>query len=88
MFIAIEHDIHDPAKFQQCAERAFPLPDELHVHQFFPATDLSRAVCLYEAPSIERLRDHLDPILGEASTQHYFVVAEEPAMGLPARQLA
>ncbi|MFY0991890.1 hypothetical protein [Halomonas sp. C05BenzN] len=88
MFIAIQHDIHDPARFQQCAERVFPLPEELLVHQFLPADDLSQAVCLYEAPSLARLRDYLEPVLGDASTQRYFAVAEEPAIGLPARQLA
>jgi hypothetical protein len=88
MFIAIEHDIHDPARFQQCAERVFPLPEELQVHQFLPANDLSQAVCLYEAPSLARLRDYLEPLLGEASTQRYFTVTEEAAIGLPAHQRA
>jgi AraC family transcriptional regulator, exoenzyme S synthesis regulatory protein ExsA len=31
------------------AEDVFPLPDELHDHQFFPAKDMSRAGGLYEA---------------------------------------
>lgn len=88
MFITIEHQIHDSAGFQQCAERVFPLPDALYVHQFLPAEDLSRAVCLYEAPSIERLRDYLDPLLGQTSTQRYFPVAEAHAIGLPVHQLA
>lgn len=83
MFIAIEHEIHDPAMFQKRAEGVFPLPDGLHVHQFFPATDLSKAVCLYQAPSIERVRSHLDPALGDSSTQRYFPVAEAKAIGLP-----
>jgi hypothetical protein len=47
MFVVIEHDIHDAAKFQERAERAFPLPPGLHVHLFPPARDLSRATCLY-----------------------------------------
>jgi hypothetical protein len=88
MFIAIEHEIHDAARFQRCAEQVFPLPEDLHVHQFLPANDLSRAACLYEAPSVERLRNYLDPALGDASTQHYFPVAEAHAIGLPPRQLA
>lgn len=83
MFIAIEHDIHDSEKFQACAEAVFPLPEDLHVHQFFPATDLSRAACLYEAPSVARLREYLDGKLGGASTQRYFPVAETEAIGLP-----
>lgn len=87
MFIAIVHDIHDPEGFQQCAEDVFPLPEGLHVHQFFPATDLDQAVCLYEAPSVEEVRDYLDPTLGDASTQRYFPVAEGHTIGLPAPEL-
>lgn len=88
MFIAIEHGIHDSQKFRACAEEVFPLPEDLHVHQFFPADDLRRAVCLYEAPSIDRLRDYLDGRLGDASTQRYFRVAEGEAIGLPQHQIA
>lgn len=83
MFIAIQHEIHNPEKFQQCAEEVFPLPEDLHVHQFLPATDLSKAVCLYEAPSIDQLSEYLDNKLGEASTQRYFPVNGEHAIGLP-----
>lgn len=83
MFIVIQHNIHDPQKFQQCAKTVFPLPDELHVHQFFPAPDLSKAVCLYEAPSIDVLSKYLDEKLHSASTQTYYPVLTEQAMGLP-----
>jgi hypothetical protein len=88
MFIAIIHEIDDAQQFQALARQVFPLPKELHVHQFFPATDLGQAVCLYEAPSVGAVRDHLDRALGDSSTQHYFPVAEQHAMGLPRRELA
>jgi hypothetical protein len=87
MFIAIVHDIHDPDRFQERAKQVFPLPDALRVHHFLPASDLSEAVCLYEAPTIDAVRDYLDPALGDSSTQHYFPVAEQQAMGLPERML-
>jgi hypothetical protein len=87
MFITIEHDIHDPAKFQQRAEQAFPLPAGLEVHMFLPAEDLSRATCLYEAPSLDRVRDFVDGLLGDSSTQRYVPIAEAHAMGLPAKKL-
>ena len=83
MFIAIQHQIHDPNKFQQCAKEVFPLPDHLHVHHFFPSADMKKAVCLYEAPSIEELSTYLDKKLNTASTQQYFPVLTENAMGLP-----
>lgn len=88
MFIAIEHRIHDADAFQERGEQVFPLPDDLHVHHFLPATDLSRASCLYEAPSVDRLRTFLDGKLGDASDQTYFPVAETAGMGLPERRLA
>jgi hypothetical protein len=83
MFIAIQHEIHDPKKFQKCAEEVFPLPEHFHVHQFFPSADMKKAVCLYEAPSIDQLSEYLDPKLGAASTQFYFPVLSENAIGLP-----
>jgi len=86
MFIAITHEIHDPEKFQACAEEVFPLPADLHVHHFFPASDLAQAVCLYEAPSVDELKDYIDGTLKDASTQRYFPVAEAHAIGLPMRQ--
>lgn len=90
MFIAVEHDIHAPQGFKACFEAAFPLPDDIRLHQFLPAGDLSRAVCLLEAPSIDRLRAWHDEDLhlSEASTQSYFKVAEGEAVGLPQHQLA
>jgi hypothetical protein len=83
MFIAIKHDIHDATKFQERAEGVFPLPNDLRLHQFFPAEDLSQAVCLYEAPSVQRVSAYLESKLGDASTQRYFPVSNEHAVGLP-----
>lgn len=90
MFIAVEHDIHDPQAFKACLGASFPLPDDIRLHQFLPANDLGRATCLLEAPSIDRLHAWHDEDLGlsEASTQYYFPVAEEEAIGLPQSQLA
>lgn len=87
MFIAIQHDIHDLSRFQECAGAVFPLPDGLHFHHFLPANDMQKAVCLYEATSVDRLSEYLDAKLDGASTQRYFPVNEENAMGLPERQL-
>ncbi len=83
MFISIQHSIRNPEKFQECVKEVFPLPDELHVHQFFPSPDLKTAVCLYEAPSVEVLSKYLDGKLSPASNQEYFPVLTEQAIGLP-----
>jgi hypothetical protein len=58
------------------------------VHHFLPADDFGRVSCLFEAPSIDRLREYLGAKLGDASTQQYFAVADQAAIGLPTKQLA
>jgi hypothetical protein len=88
MFIATEHQIHDAEAFGERGEQVFPLPEDLHVHHFLPAVDFSRASCLYEAPSVGRLRDYLDGKLGDASTQTYYPVAESAGIGLPEPRLS
>jgi hypothetical protein len=83
MYIVIQHDIQDPQLFQNCAEAVFPLPDHLQLHHFLPSADMKKAVCLYEAPSVENLSTYLDAKLNPASKQFYFPVLTEHAMGLP-----
>lgn len=87
MFVAIYHQIHDVELFKQKANAMAPPPEELRRHQFFPATDLSGASCLWEAPSAEALRDYIDPALEPASTQTYLTVNEDRAAGLPASEV-
>jgi hypothetical protein len=88
MFITIQHEIHDLSRFQECAGAVFPLPDGLHFHHFLPTNDMQKAVCLYEAPTVDQLRVYLDGKLNGASTQRYFPINEDNAMGLPERQIA
>jgi hypothetical protein len=88
MYVIIQHKIHDPQAYQARAERAFPLPEGLNVLFFLPAQDFSHATCLYEAPSLEQVRDFVDGLLGDAATNTYHAVAAEHAMGLPETQAA
>jgi len=88
MYVAVQHDIHDQDEFRRRVNSMAPPPPQLQRHQFFTATDLSRAACLWEAPSVEPLQDYIDGSLLPASTQTYFPVNEERAVGLPASKLA
>lgn len=83
MYIVIQHEIKNPQLFQNCAKEVFPLPDDLQLHHFLPSADMKKAVCLYEAPSVEKLSNYLDAKLKPASEQFYFPVLTEHAMGLP-----
>ena len=88
MFVAIFHDIHDRDQFKEKVNQMTPPPESLRRHQFLTATDLTCATCLWEAPTVDELRDYVDPQLEPASTQTYLQVNEERAVGLPASQLA
>jgi hypothetical protein len=88
MFVSVHHVIHDIPAFQQRGEGLIATPpDGVRPQQFYPATDFSRAVCLWEGPSAAAVREYIDGTLGDASTQDYFEVAEEHTIGLPATQV-
>lgn len=88
MFVAIQHQIHDQQLFKQKVNSMAPPPEQLRRHQFLTATDLSHAACLWESPSVDLLRDYIDGSLEPASTQTYFAINEDRAVGLPESQLA
>lgn len=86
MFISIHHEIHDPEQFRQKVNAMAPPPPHLRRHQFLAAADLTAATCLWEAPAIAPLRSYIDGSLEPASTQTYFEVNADRAVGLPASQ--
>ena len=87
MFVAIFHAIHDQDLFKAKVNQMTPPPDTLRRHHFLTATDLSCATCLWEAPSVDAIRDYVDRQLVPASTQTYLQINEERAVGLPESQL-
>jgi hypothetical protein len=58
-------------------------PEGARPIQFFPSADGSSATCLWEANSIDDVRDYTDTTLGDSSEQSYFEVSSENAIGLP-----
>jgi hypothetical protein len=85
MHIVVMHRITDPEKFfsMSAEEVAGGGPPGVQGRQFFPGTDGSTAVCLWEAPSIDALRGYLDTATEGAAENTYFEVDTERAMGLP-----
>jgi hypothetical protein len=85
MYVVVQHRITDPEKFYSinAEEVAGSGPPGVQGRQFFPSQDRSAAVCLWEADSIDALRDYLDPATAGASENTYFEVNGELAMGLP-----
>jgi hypothetical protein len=85
MHVVVQHRITDPEKFYSASaeEVAGGGPPGVQGRQFFPSQEGSAAVCLWEAPSIEALRDYLDPATAGMSENTYYEVDAERAMGLP-----
>ena len=85
MHVVVLHRITDSEKFfsVDAEEVAGGGPPGVQGRQFFPSQDRSVAVCLWEAPSIDTLRDYLDPATAGMSENTYFEVDGERATGLP-----
>jgi hypothetical protein len=84
MNIVAQHRITDPEKFSSmdAKEVAGGGPPGVQLRQFFPPQDGSVAICLWEADSIDTLRDYLDPATAGVTENTYFEVDEERALGL------
>jgi hypothetical protein len=85
MYVVAQHRIKDPEKFfsttpQEVGENA---PPGVQGRQFYPGQDRIAAVCLWEADSIDAVREYVDSATGESSENTYFEVNTEYAMGLP-----
>jgi hypothetical protein len=86
MYVIVEHRISDPAKFWEKAQASIPqLPADVKVHEVFPSTDASRAVCLWEAGSIDRVKEFVESNVGPFSRNEYYELDAAKAFGLPSR---
>lgn len=85
MHIVVQHRITDPEKFfsANAEEVAGGGPPGVQGRQFFPSQDGSAAVCLWEAPSIDTLREYLEAATEGMAENTYFEVDTERAMGVP-----
>jgi hypothetical protein len=90
-YIVAIHDVSDPDRFWSAATDAMPnLPPGLALHATLPSGDGSRAVCLWEAESVDALRGVIDATVGDASRNEYFEVDPQHAgtRGLPTQPAA
>ena len=83
MYIIIEHEISNPTLFWETSQKA-EIPSNLKLHQSLPNGDGTKAVCLWEAATVDQVRDFVEGAVGEASNNTYFAVNAENALGLPA----
>ena len=88
MFIVVEHTITNPDVFFGLAARVDEAPSGIKALQFFPSMSKDRAVCLWEANSVEAVKGFLEPLSAESSRNTYYAVDTTKAMGLPIKKAA
>ena len=82
MYVIAIHEISDPEKFQRAAETT-EIPEGIVLHDVFPNADNTRAVCLWEADSVEAVQNLFDATVGDVSRNEYYEVDVQNAKGLP-----
>jgi hypothetical protein len=84
-YIVAIHDISDPQRFWGAADAATEFPPGIVLHATYPRGDGSRAVCLWEADSVDAVRGLIQSVSGDASDNEFFEVdtRHANALGLP-----
>jgi hypothetical protein len=59
------------------------LPSNLKLHQSLPNGEGTKAVCLWEAAGVDDVKVFVEEAVGKVSTNTYFAVEANNAMGLP-----
>lgn len=84
MYILVHHEVHDPERFWSAAEEAIPaIPEGLELHHTIPAKDGTRATCLWEAESVDAVKEFLEPALADVATNRYFEAENREGIALP-----
>ena len=85
MYVVVQHHVTDPAKFwpADVAHLATMVPPHLTLHHTLAGVDGSRAVCVWEAESVETLRSWLDPFTAGASVNAYFAAVNKDGVAIP-----
>ncbi len=84
MFISVIHRISDPVAFRAtAASAANDIPHHIKLHQTVTSKDGSTAICLWEAASVDDVRDLLEPLFGRVSKNEYILIDPASSMGLP-----
>jgi len=84
MYIMVQHTISEPAAFLNAADPSAISPN-LKLHHTFPTPDGTRAVCIWEASSVDELRNALEPMLGRSSRNEYLPVENRDGFARPSR---
>jgi hypothetical protein len=89
MFVSVIHHITDPDRFFAMVKaNTGKLPPDLRLPQYFTSADRSTAVCLWDAPSVARVQELLEPLTSGICENDYAEVDTSLSAGLPAATVA
>ena len=71
-YIVAIHDISDPERFWGAADPSREFPPRIALHASYPREGGTRAVCLWEADSVETVRNLIESTTGDASRNEFF----------------
>ena len=79
MHVGVIHRISDPAAFEQAEREALDagLPEGFRLPVHAETPDHVRAVCVWDGPSVEAVRDLVESVVGQYSQNEYFEVELE-----------
>jgi hypothetical protein len=76
MHVGVVHRVSDPAAFARATEEATAagVPDGFALPLRADSEDGRVTVCLWEGPSVEAVRDLVEPVVGRFSENEYLVM--------------
>ncbi|MEP6675396.1 MAG: hypothetical protein ABJA78_09575 [Ferruginibacter sp.] len=86
MIIVVNHKINNSAEFWASAQKSLPelpISGVNKIIQVMPNNEMSEAVCVWEADSIEQLNTYLRSKVHNWSTETYFELNAPASMGVP-----
>jgi hypothetical protein len=84
MFVGIQHRIRDADAMLSRSEKLTEnTPPGVQARQFCLSTDRQFATCIWEADSVQAVRDYIDGVQGDSSDNSYFEVDPQASVGLP-----
>jgi hypothetical protein len=84
MYVIVNHEIVDAGKFWQAAQSLVPsLPANVKLHHSYPSADGRKAVCVWEAESVDTVRELLDPMTEGMARNEYYQAPNKEGVSLP-----
>jgi hypothetical protein len=74
MHVGVIHRISDPEGFQAAEQKALEagLPDDFRLPVHAATRDHATAICIWQGPSVDAVRDLVESVVGQYSENEYY----------------